>query len=94
MKWSIYIYFTIKKNKSWSLADFGDKYCEAVENDDTKEVDKRKKDFDNYKSVLNSKSNEESLVSGEPLIFLSCFYFHHYISFHHVFLLLSFSYIG
>jgi len=47
------------------LADFGDKYCEVVENDGAKEVDKRKKDFDNYKSVLNSKSNEESLVSGE-----------------------------
>ncbi|EOA28707.1 hypothetical protein CARUB_v10024935mg [Capsella rubella] len=46
-----------------SLAGFGDKYCEAVGNDDTKEVDKRKNDFDNYKSVLNSKSNEESLAN-------------------------------
>ncbi|XP_010510791.1 PREDICTED: aluminum-activated malate transporter 7-like [Camelina sativa] len=48
---------------SFFLLDFGDKYCEAVGNDDTKEVDKRKKDFDNYKSVLNSKSNEESLAN-------------------------------
>ncbi|KAL1208807.1 Aluminum-activated malate transporter 7 [Cardamine amara subsp. amara] len=46
------------------LLDFGDKYCEAEENDDTKEVvDKRKRNFDNYKSVLNSKSNEESLAN-------------------------------
>ncbi|CAL9234480.1 unnamed protein product [Arabidopsis halleri] len=48
---------------SFFLLDFGDKYCEVVESDDTKEVDKRKKDFDNYKSVLNSKSNEESLAN-------------------------------
>ncbi|XP_023640681.1 aluminum-activated malate transporter 7 [Capsella rubella] len=48
---------------SFFLLGFGDKYCEAVGNDDTKEVDKRKNDFDNYKSVLNSKSNEESLAN-------------------------------
>ncbi|KAL9842174.1 Aluminum-activated malate transporter 7 [Arabidopsis thaliana] len=53
----------LRKIKSWRLADFGDKYCEVVENDGAKEVDKRKKDFDNYKSVLNSKSNEESLAN-------------------------------
>ncbi|WZY89841.1 hypothetical protein YC2023_046576 [Brassica napus] len=43
--------------------EFGDKYCETVKDGDTKEVDKRKNDFDNYKSVLNSKSNEESLAN-------------------------------
>ncbi|CAA7022693.1 unnamed protein product [Microthlaspi erraticum] len=48
---------------SFYLLDFGDKYCEMVEDGDTKEVDKRKKDFGNYKSVLNSKSNEESLAN-------------------------------
>ncbi|CDY30563.1 BnaA04g15700D [Brassica napus] len=57
------VIFIIKKNKCWRLAEFGDKYCETVKDGDTKEVDKRKNDFDNYKSVLNSKSNEESLAN-------------------------------
>ncbi|KAF3559971.1 hypothetical protein F2Q69_00016768 [Brassica cretica] len=48
---------------SFFLLEFGDKYCETVKDGDTKEVDKRKNDFDNYKSVLNSKSNEESLAN-------------------------------
>ncbi|KAF8098253.1 hypothetical protein N665_0270s0025 [Sinapis alba] len=49
---------------SFFLLEFGDKYCETVEDGDTKEdVDKGKNDFDNYKSVLNSKSNEESLAN-------------------------------
>lgn len=76
MAWNggVFIIFIIKKNNPWILADFGDKYCEMVEDGDTKEIDKRKKDFGNYKSVLNSKSNEESLVSGK-LIFPSCFIF-------------------
>ncbi|ESQ50137.1 hypothetical protein EUTSA_v10001980mg [Eutrema salsugineum] len=46
-----------------NLLDFGDKYCETVEDGDIKEVDKRKNDFGNYKSVLNSKSYEESLAN-------------------------------
>ncbi|CAN8247060.1 unnamed protein product [Cochlearia groenlandica] len=48
---------------SFFLLDFGDKYCEVVEDCDNKEVDKLKKDFGNYKSVLNSKSIEESLAN-------------------------------
>ncbi|XP_024016080.1 aluminum-activated malate transporter 7 [Eutrema salsugineum] len=48
---------------SFFLLDFGDKYCETVEDGDIKEVDKRKNDFGNYKSVLNSKSYEESLAN-------------------------------
>ncbi|CAH2060907.1 unnamed protein product [Thlaspi arvense] len=60
------LHFLIASNieeLSFFLLDFGDKYCETVEDSDTKEVDKRKKDFGNYNSVLNSKSNEESLAN-------------------------------
>ncbi|CAN8287904.1 unnamed protein product, partial [Cochlearia groenlandica] len=46
---------------SFFLLDFGDKY---FEDNDTKEVvEKQKSGFDKYKSVLNSKSNEESLAN-------------------------------
>jgi len=44
------------------LADFGDEYFEAREKGDYKVVEKRKKNLERYKSVLDSKSDEEALV--------------------------------
>ena len=44
------------------MAEFGDEYFEATEDGDIKEVEKRRRNLERYKSVLNSKSNEEALV--------------------------------
>ncbi|AEE28290.1 Aluminum-activated malate transporter [Arabidopsis suecica] len=45
------------------LQEFGDEYFEATEDGDIKEVEKRRRNLERYKSVLNSKSNEEALAN-------------------------------
>ncbi|CAA7053335.1 unnamed protein product [Microthlaspi erraticum] len=45
------------------LQEFGDEYFEATEDVDMKEVEKRRRNLERYKSVLNSKSNEEALAN-------------------------------
>ncbi|KAG7596292.1 Aluminum-activated malate transporter [Arabidopsis suecica] len=45
------------------LQDFGDEYFEAREKGDYKVVEKRKKNLERYKSVLDSKSDEEALAN-------------------------------
>lgn len=48
--------------KSGKLSEYGDEYFEATEDGDMKELEKRRRNLERYKSVLNSKSNEEALV--------------------------------
>ncbi|KAF3496454.1 hypothetical protein DY000_02054529 [Brassica cretica] len=50
--------------KIWKLAEFGEEYFEATDDGDVKEVEKKRKNLQRYKSVLNSKSNEEALCRG------------------------------
>ncbi|XP_006303723.2 aluminum-activated malate transporter 2, partial [Capsella rubella] len=45
------------------LQEFGEEYFEATEDRDMKEVEKRRRNLERYKSVLNSKSNEEALAN-------------------------------
>ncbi|KAF8116194.1 hypothetical protein N665_0020s0050 [Sinapis alba] len=45
------------------LQEFGEEYFEATDDGDIKEVEKRRKNLERYKSVLNSKSNEEALAN-------------------------------
>ncbi|KAL1201877.1 Aluminum-activated malate transporter 2 [Cardamine amara subsp. amara] len=45
------------------LQEFGDEYFEATEDGDMKEVEKRRRNLERYKSILNSKSNEEALAN-------------------------------
>ena len=51
------------------MAEFVEEYFEATDDGDIKEVEKRRKNLERYKSVLNSKSNEETLV-GSVLSFI------------------------
>ena len=51
------------------MAEFREEYFEATDDGDIKEVEKRRKNLERYKSVLNSKSNEEALV-GSVLFFI------------------------
>ncbi|CAH8357822.1 unnamed protein product [Eruca vesicaria subsp. sativa] len=49
---------------SYFLQEFGHEYFEEATHDgDVKEVEKRRKNLEKYKSVLNSKSNEEALAN-------------------------------
>lgn len=45
-----------------NLAEFGGEYFEAREYGDIKVVEKRRRNLERYKSVLNSKSDEDTLV--------------------------------
>ncbi|CAN6901262.1 unnamed protein product [Brassica oleracea var. botrytis] len=45
------------------LQEFGEEYFEATDDGDVKEVEKKRKNLQRYKSVLNSKSNEEALAN-------------------------------
>ncbi|KAL0703613.1 hypothetical protein Bca4012_070038 [Brassica carinata] len=45
------------------LQEFVEEYFEATDDGDIKEVEKRRKNLERYKSVLNSKSNEETLAN-------------------------------
>ncbi|KFK43164.1 hypothetical protein AALP_AA1G088100 [Arabis alpina] len=45
------------------LQEFGDEYFEATKDGDIKEVEKKRKNLERYKSILNSKSNEEALAN-------------------------------
>ncbi|KAL0794757.1 hypothetical protein Bca101_066134 [Brassica carinata] len=45
------------------LQEFGEEYFEATDDGDMKEVGKRRKNLERYKSVLSSKSNEEALAN-------------------------------
>ncbi|CAH8386607.1 unnamed protein product [Eruca vesicaria subsp. sativa] len=45
------------------LQEFGDEYFEVTNDGDIKEVEKRRRNLERYKSVLNSKSNEEALAN-------------------------------
>ena len=57
----INVVFLIKKRK---IAGFGGEYFEVSEDEDNGTVPKKDKSFlQAYKSVLNTKANEESLVS-------------------------------
>ncbi|CAF2260745.1 aluminum-activated malate transporter 2-like isoform X1 [Brassica rapa] len=45
------------------LQEFGDEYFEETDDGDVKEVEKRRRNLEKYKCVLNSKSNEEALAN-------------------------------
>ncbi|KAF3571061.1 hypothetical protein F2Q69_00060487 [Brassica cretica] len=45
------------------VQEFGEEYFEATDDGDVKEVEKKRKNLQRYKSVLNSKSNEEALAN-------------------------------
>ncbi|XP_013605492.1 PREDICTED: aluminum-activated malate transporter 2-like [Brassica oleracea var. oleracea] len=45
------------------LQEFGEEYFEATDDGDVKEVEKRRRNLQRYKIVLNSKSNEEALAN-------------------------------
>ncbi|RID57126.1 hypothetical protein BRARA_F00526 [Brassica rapa] len=45
------------------VQEFREEYFEATDDGDIKEVEKRRKNLERYKSVLNSKSNEEALAN-------------------------------
>ncbi|KAJ0235986.1 hypothetical protein HA466_0260020 [Hirschfeldia incana] len=45
------------------LQEFGDEYFEASEDGNIKEVEKRRRNLERYKSVLNSKSDEDALAN-------------------------------
>lgn len=53
---------------SGNLAEFGDEYFGARENGDIKVVEKRRRNLEMYKSVLNSKSDEDALVCTRSLL--------------------------
>ena len=56
--------------KNWKLAEFGEEYFEATDDGDVKEVEKRRRNLQRYKIVLNSKSNEEALVCSVLFLYL------------------------
>ncbi|CAN8311778.1 unnamed protein product [Cochlearia groenlandica] len=45
------------------LLEFGEEYFEETKDGDMKEVEKRRRNLERYKSILNSKSNEDALAN-------------------------------
>uniref|UniRef100_A0A0D2ZSL9 Uncharacterized protein n=1 Tax=Brassica oleracea var. oleracea TaxID=109376 RepID=A0A0D2ZSL9_BRAOL len=66
--------------KSGNLTEFGDEYFEAREYGDIEVVEKRRRNLERYKSVFNSKSDDDALVCARSQLrtLLDSLVYHHF----------------
>ena len=72
----LYIYLFTSGN----LTEFGDEYFEAREYGDIEVVEKRRRNLERYKSVFNSKSDDDALVCARSQLrtLLDSLVYHHF----------------